>query len=152
LQTNPENLVGLLGIHVLLEHDAELLAQRLELSEVLLVLALVLDLGLDACLGNQSVSVPICGSGSGGYFPHGGGGRTLEDADGGGEVVDSPGGPEGGGQDGRGGDEIVGEGVVQVALWLLDGAGDGDKTGRRAYLKLENVLDAVKLLLVAIRH
>jgi hypothetical protein len=70
LQKNPENLVGLLGIHVLLEHDAELLAQRLELSQVLLVLALVLDLGLDACLGGQSVSVRTCGSSSGGYVPH----------------------------------------------------------------------------------
>ncbi len=42
--------------------------------------------------------------------------HTLEDADGGREVVDSPGSLEGGGEDGRGGDEIVGEGVVQVAL------------------------------------
>lgn len=39
----------LLGVQVLLEQDAELLAQGLELSEVLLVLLLVLDLGLDAC-------------------------------------------------------------------------------------------------------
>jgi hypothetical protein len=56
--------------------------------------------------------------------------RTLEDADGGGEVVDSPGGPEGGGHDGGGGDEIVGEGVVQVALRVVKsfgsaGMGDG---------------------------
>ena len=43
-------------------------------------------------------------------------GRTLEDSDGGGEVVDSTGGLEGGDNDGRSGDEIVGEGVVQVAL------------------------------------
>ena len=44
--------------------------------------------------------------------------RTLEDADGSGEVVDSPGSAESGGEDGGGGDEIVGEGVVQVALWF----------------------------------
>lgn len=39
----------LLGEQVLLQHDAELVAQGLELGEVLLVLLLVLDLGLDAC-------------------------------------------------------------------------------------------------------
>ena len=52
--------------------------------------------------------------------------RTLEDPDGGGVVVDSPGSPEGGGEDGGRGDEIVGEGVVQVALWLgIESAGPG---------------------------
>lgn len=54
------NLFGLLGVQVLLQNDAKLLAQRLEFGKVLLVLAVVLDLGLD----------------------------TLEDADSGGEVVD----------------------------------------------------------------
>lgn len=39
----------LLGEQVLLQGDAELLAQGLELGEVLLVLLLVLDLGLDTC-------------------------------------------------------------------------------------------------------
>lgn len=43
--------------------------------------------------------------------------RTLKDADGGREVVDPPSGAESGGEDGGGGDEIVGESVVQVALW-----------------------------------
>ena len=43
-------------------------------------------------------------------------GRTLENADGGGKVVDPPGGLEGSGDDGGRGDEIVGEGVVEVAL------------------------------------
>jgi hypothetical protein len=38
-----------LGVQVLLQGNAELLAQGLELSEVLLVLALVLNLGLDTC-------------------------------------------------------------------------------------------------------
>lgn len=38
-----------LRVQVLLQLDAKLLAQRLELLEVLLVLLLVLDLGLDAC-------------------------------------------------------------------------------------------------------
>ena len=62
--------------------------------------------------------------------------HTLEDADGGGEVVDSPGGLEGGGEDGGGGDEIVGEGVVQVAL-LSEGSfgsasvGDNGRRGSR---------------------
>ena len=43
--------------------------------------------------------------------------RTLENADSGSEVVDSAGSLEGGGDDRDGGDEIVGEGVVQVALF-----------------------------------
>jgi hypothetical protein len=81
-------LFGLLGVQVLLQHDAELLAQGLELVQVLLVLAVVLDLGLNA----------------------------LEDADGGGKVVHSAGSLEGGSDDRGGGDEIVGKGVVQVAL------------------------------------
>lgn len=42
--------------------------------------------------------------------------RTLKDADSSSKVVDPPGGLEGGGNDGGGGDEIVGKGVVQVAL------------------------------------
>ena len=41
----------LLGVQVLLKDDSELLAERLELVEVLLVLALVLNLGLDSCGG-----------------------------------------------------------------------------------------------------
>lgn len=44
-----EHLFGLLREQVLLELDAELLAQWAQLLEVLLVLALVLDLGLDSC-------------------------------------------------------------------------------------------------------
>ena len=42
--------------------------------------------------------------------------RTLEDTDSRGEVVDTPGSAESGGDDGGGGNEIVGEAVVQVAL------------------------------------
>jgi hypothetical protein len=42
--------------------------------------------------------------------------RTLENTDGGGEVVDTAGGLEGGSEDLDGGDKIVGEAVVQVAL------------------------------------
>lgn len=38
-----------LGVQLLLEDDAELFPQGLQLLQVLLVLALVLDLGLDAC-------------------------------------------------------------------------------------------------------
>lgn len=52
----------------------------------------------------------LCGS----VFCH-----TLEDAHGGREVVDPPGGPERGRADGGRGDQIVGEGVVQVALCCL---------------------------------
>lgn len=40
----------LLGVEVLLQLDAKLLSQGLELVQVLLVLVLVLDLGLDACM------------------------------------------------------------------------------------------------------
>ena len=40
-----------LGVDLLLEGDAELRAEGLELIKVLLVLGLVLDLGLDSCLG-----------------------------------------------------------------------------------------------------
>lgn len=39
--------------------------------------------------------------------------------DGGSEVVDFFGGFESSGNDGWGGDEIVGEGVVEVVLWKL---------------------------------
>lgn len=42
--------------------------------------------------------------------------RTLEDTDSGGEVVDAASGPESGGEDLNGRDEIVGKAVVQVAL------------------------------------
>lgn len=77
-----------LGVQVLLQRHAKLLAQGLELLEVLVVLPLVLNLGLDA----------------------------LEDADGGGEVVNPPGGLEGSSDDRGGGDKVVGEGVVEVAL------------------------------------
>lgn len=59
--------------------------------------------------------------------------RTLEDADSGGEVVDSAGGLEGSGDNGDGGDQVVSESVVQVAL------------------KLENILDRVELLLVSVK-
>lgn len=42
----------LLGVKVLLQLDAKLLSQGLELVQVLLVLVLVLDLGLDAYILN----------------------------------------------------------------------------------------------------
>lgn len=47
-------LLGL-GVQILLQRDAKLLAERLELVEVLLVLFLVLNLGLDSCEGRQHV-------------------------------------------------------------------------------------------------
>ena len=45
------DLVAGLGVEVLLQGDAELLAQGLQLVEVLLVLALILDLSLDTWWG-----------------------------------------------------------------------------------------------------
>lgn len=45
---NERNLL-LLGVKVLLQGNAELLTEGLQLLEVLLVLALGVDLGLDAC-------------------------------------------------------------------------------------------------------
>ena len=62
-----------------------------------------------------------------------GGKRTLEYPDGGGEVVDAPGGSEGSDDDAGRGDEIVGESVVEVTL------------------QLEDVLDVLELLLVSAR-
>ena len=46
--------------------------------------------------------------------------HTFEDTDGSAKVVDPSGGLEGGGKHRGGGDEIVGEGVVEVALWFGD--------------------------------
>lgn len=46
----------LLGVEVLLQRHTELFPQGLELLQVLLVLALVLDLGLDACEGEELVN------------------------------------------------------------------------------------------------
>lgn len=43
-------------------------------------------------------------------------GRTLEDPDSGGEVVDTAGRLQGSSKDLNGGNEIVGEGVVEVSL------------------------------------
>jgi hypothetical protein len=89
------------GVKVLLQRHAELLTEGLGLLEVLSVLALVLDLGLE----------------------------TLEDADSGSKVVDPPGSLESSDDDGGRGNEIVSEGVVEIAL------------------ELENVLNTIKLLL-----
>lgn len=86
------DLCGALWVHGLLEVDAQFLPERCQLLDVLLVLAGVLDLGLDAL-----------------EYPHGGG-----------EVVDAAGGAEGSGDDRWGWDQIVGESVVEVALQLED--------------------------------
>lgn len=114
----------LLGEQLLLQHDAELLAQGVELGKVLLVLLLVLDLGLDACIVLAWVSQSFhsyrvdfhrsvkSAVGKGNRLSA----HTLEDPHSSGEVVDPPGGAQGGGADGGGGDQIIGEGVVQVAL------------------------------------
>lgn len=94
--------------------------------------------------------------------------HTLEDPDGSGEVVDPPGGTQGGGADGRRGDEIVGEGVVQVALvvggrsvsptllyMLVRCPGYPQQLrwwwlASETYLQLEDILDVVELLLVSV--
>jgi len=77
-----------LWVHHLPEIDAELLPYWLQLPQVLVVLALVLDLGLN----------------------------SLKDTDRGWVVVDAASGAESGDDDGWGWDEIVGECVVQVSL------------------------------------
>ena len=90
-------------------------------------MALVLDLGVDACVA-VSVCAPRCGRRVAMGEKH-----TLEYPDGGGEVVDAPGGSEGSDDNAGGGDKIVGESVVEVAL------------------QLEDVLDVLELLLVSAR-
>lgn len=103
-----------LRVQVLLQQNAQLLAQGLELSKVLLVLLLVLDLGLDACFEKKKSRLAKRRQRA---LRRGwNGGRTLEDPHGGGEVVNPPGGLERGSAHAGGGDEIVGECVVQVAL------------------------------------
>ena len=89
-------------------------------------MALVLDLGVDACVV-VLVCAPGCAQCCNGRK------HTLEYPDGGREVVDAAGGSEGGDDDARGGDKIVGEGVVEVTL------------------QLEDVLDVLELLLVSAR-
>lgn len=49
LSPSSRNYLFLLGEKVLLQRNAELLTEGLELLEVLLVLALGVNLGLDAC-------------------------------------------------------------------------------------------------------
>lgn len=145
----------LLGVQVLLEQDAELLAQGLELREVLLVLLLVLDLGLDACCDHTvSANRHVCDEIKLMVVCH-----TLEDAHGSGEVVNPPGGPQGGRADGRRGNQIVGEGVIQVALRRVARVsvspvcpawpGSPQPWGH-THLELENILDAVEFLLVSV--
>ena len=117
----------LIGVHGFLQRDAELLTQRLKLLEVLCVLALVLDLELDACdvlvtdiLARGYIKVPrACTAHAYGRFcgvTLGRNKRTLKNAHSGGEVVDTPGRTDSGSDDGWRGNEIVGEAVVQVSL------------------------------------
>lgn len=77
--------------------------------------------------------------------------RTLEDSDGSGEVVDSASGLEGGNDDRRSGNEIVGEGVVQVTLLhnLVRDYCDQPRLAEWKYLELENILDTLEFLLVS---
>lgn len=85
-------LFSKLGEEVLLEGDAELLSNVLESVKVCLVLGLVVDLVFE----------------------------TLENSDGGGEVVDSSAGLESLLDHGGCGDEIVSETVVQNSLDLKE--------------------------------
>jgi hypothetical protein len=118
------------GEEVLLEHHAELFPDALKLLEVLVVLALVLDLGVDACVVYVSVCSGMCVDR---WRRRKRQKRTLEYPDGGGEVVDAAGGSEGSDDNAGRGDEIVGESVVEVTL------------------QLEDVLDVLELLLVSAR-
>lgn len=85
--------------------------------------------------------------------------HTLKDADGSGVVVDTSCGAKSGREDGGGGDQVVGKGVVQVALGggggvrlvLLLKWGGGGGEGGTSYLELENILDGVEFLLVPVR-
>lgn len=77
----------------------------------------------------------------------GGKGRTLEDTNGGGEVVDPSSGFESSDDDGGRGDEIVGEGVVQIALRRDNQQVTGALRVGRMYLKLKDILDRVEFLL-----
>lgn len=130
------NLFLRLGVEVLLQRDAELVAQGLELLEILVVLGLALDLGLDACVRGKEERVSgnllVLFSWAAGFACCTL--RTFKDADGSGKVVDSAGGLEGSGDDGGGGDEIVGEGVVQVALRRSWSAGWDEGFGCRGWV------------------
>lgn len=126
-------LARVLRIQVVPQGDAKLFPYRLELLQVLVVLALVLNFGSDGCGEDETLTI-------GPMLTHRGPGRgqceeveghTLEYSHGGGKVIDPPGGPEGGGDDGGRGDQVVGEGVVEVAL------------------QLEDVVDALEFLLVS---
>lgn len=82
--------------------------------------------------------------------------HTLKDADGSGVVVDTSCSAESGREDRGGGDQVVGKGVVQVALGgggvsvslAAEVGGRGEGT---SYLELENILDGVEFLLVPVR-
>jgi hypothetical protein len=121
------------GEEVLLEHNAELFPDALQLLEVLGVLALVLDLCVDACAG-VLVLDPVCALVSLRGLRACREKRTLEYPDGSREVVDAPGGSEGSDDNAGRGDKIVGESVVQVTL------------------QLEDVLHVLELLLVSARE
>ena len=105
----------LAGVELFTESNAEFLAETLEGLEVLLVLVLGLDLGLDT-YSDEGCEFMTVSQSHAKCRGRDGGKRTLEDADSGGEVVDAASGPESGGEDLNGRDEIVGEAVVQVAL------------------------------------
>lgn len=102
----------LAGVELFPESNAKLLAERVEGLEVLLVLLLVLDLGLDAYFRSMVSIVQqrvLCW----GVQEWG---HTLEDANSGGEVVDAAGSLQGSSEDLNGGDKVVGEAVVEVTL------------------------------------
>lgn len=90
LDLSLEDLLLLFGEQLLLQEDAELLAHGFELLQVLLVLALVLDLGLDACVCAATLVQVLRGPRI--ELIHCMGEPTLEDTDGGGVVVHPAGG------------------------------------------------------------
>lgn len=116
------------GVQVLLEVDAQLFPHGLQLFQVLVVLAVVLHLGLDACgkdFRQLGLIIPlICGSDTLRL--------TLEYPHCSGKVVDPAGGAQSGGDDRWRGHKIVRERVVEVAL------------------QLEHILHLLKLLLVSV--
>lgn len=91
------SILSRLGVDLLLEGNTELLAQGLELIEVLLVLSLVLDFGLDSCFGRETnvSSRELIGFHlnlvlfPGVLFGHSMLSLTFKDPDSRGEVVDS---------------------------------------------------------------
>lgn len=99
----------LLGVQLFPESDTQFLTETVKALDVLLVLVLVLNLGLDTCSrgellvdGRESILNVMR--------------RTFKDANSGREVVDAARSLQGSSENLNGGHEVVGEAVVQVTL------------------------------------